>query len=232
MSSFVEETRSIDDCLNFVAEKLGFPWDVPSREECVMDALLARSAADVPSPEPYPPFTRSMRDGYALNHANTVGSSASSPVFLRLAGEVAMGSAPSFKLAWDEAASIPTGGMLPEGADAVVMAENTSVSGGWVEIRSSAQRGENVIGAAEEIAAGDILLHRGEAIGSSMPGLLATFGITSVSVMDIRVRVISTGDEIVPAGMSPLPNCSIRDADTFIVQSILRNMGCGRSHTE
>ena len=67
MSGFVEKARSIDDCLNFVAEKLCFPWDVPSREECLIDALGARSASDVTSPEPYPPFTRSMRDGYALN---------------------------------------------------------------------------------------------------------------------------------------------------------------------
>ena len=225
MSGFVEKARPIDDCLNFAAEKLGFPWDVPSREARVMDALGERSAADVTSPEPYPPFTRSLRDGYALNHANTIGSSSSSPFFLKLAGKVGMGSAPSFKLAWDETAAIPTGGMLPESADAVVMAENTSVSGDWVEIRSSVQRGENVISAGEEIAAGDILLRKGEAIGSSMPGLLATFGITSVSVMDIRIGVISTGDEIVPAGVSPLPDGSIRDANTFIAQSVLRKYG-------
>jgi molybdopterin molybdotransferase len=225
MSGFVEETRSIDGCLNFVSDILGFPWDVPCREESVMDALYSRSSADVLSCEPYPPFTRSIRDGYALDHANTVGASASSPVFLKLAGEVAMGSAKSLKLAEGEAASIPTGGMLPDGADSVVMAENTSFSGGWLEIRSPVQRGENVISAGEEISSGDILLRKGEMIDKSVPGLLAAFGITSVSVMDMRIGVISTGDEIVPAGTPRLPDGFIRDANAFALQSILKRYG-------
>jgi molybdopterin molybdotransferase len=136
-----------------------------------------------------------------------------------------MGSAPSFKLAGDEAAPIPTGGMLPVGADSVVMEENVSVSGDWVEIRSSAQRGENVISAAEEIGIGDILLRKGEMMDKFAPGLLAAFGIVTVGVMDIRIGVISTGDEIVPAETPRLPNGFIRDANTFTVQSILKGYG-------
>ncbi|MDR1020178.1 MAG: molybdopterin molybdotransferase MoeA [Synergistaceae bacterium] len=225
MSGFVEETTSIDDCLSLAARSLGFPWNAKSRRVGVEDALYARSAEDMIAPEPYPPFTRSLRDGYALNHAASVGASASSPVFLSLAGEIYMGESPSFELASGEAASIPTGGMLPRGADSVVMAENTSVSGGWVEIRSSVQRGLNVMTAAEEIARGDVLLRRGETISESTPGLLATFGITAVNVMDIRAGLIATGDEIVPAGASPLPTGFIRDANTFIIQSALKRYG-------
>jgi molybdopterin molybdotransferase len=115
--------------------------------------------------------------------------------------------------------------MLPDGADAVVTAEDTSVSGDCVEIRSPAQRGENVIGAAEEIAVGDVLLRRGEMIGCSTPGLLAAFGITSVDVADIRIGVISTGDEIVPAGTPRVPDGCVRDADAFLIQSILKRYG-------
>jgi molybdopterin molybdotransferase len=225
MSGFVEETRSVENCLDFVSENLGFPWNVPSRVECVMDALHLRSAADVMSPEPYPPFARSTRDGYAVDHANTVGASAGSPVFLKLAGEIFMRSAPSFKLASNETASIPTGGMLPDGADAVVTAENTSVSGDWVEIRSPAQRGENVIGASEEIAIGDVLLHRGETIDCSTPGILAAFGITTADVTDIRIGVISTGDEIVPADTPLMPDACVRDVDSFLIRSILKRYG-------
>jgi molybdopterin molybdotransferase len=222
MSGFVEEARSIDECVSFVAENLGFPWDTRSREADVDGAFFARSAADVRAPEPYPPFTRSLRDGYALDHANTVGASASSPVFLRLAGEVVMGSAPPFELAGDEAAAIPTGGMLPAGADSVVMIEDTSLAGGWVEIRSPVQRGGNVMCSAEETARGDILLRKGEMIDA---GVLATFGISSVRVVDVKVGVISTGDEILPAGASPLPMGFIRDANTPIVRSALRRYG-------
>jgi molybdopterin molybdotransferase len=136
-----------------------------------------------------------------------------------------MGSAPSIRLAMDETVSIPTGGMLPDGADSVVMAENTSLSGGWVEIRSPVRRGENVLSAAEEIASGDILLRKGEMIDRAVPGLLASFGITSVSVIDMRVGVISTGDEIVPAETPRLQNGSIRDANTSTVKSILKRYG-------
>jgi molybdopterin molybdotransferase len=225
MFGFVEEARSIDDCLDFAADRLGFPWEVSSRTERATDALCAISSVDVPSPESYPPFSRSMRDGYALDHSNTVGASANSPVFLKLAGEVAMGSVPPFKLAADETASVSTGGMLPDGSDSVVMLENASISGGWVEIRSPAQRGENVTGAAEEIAIGDILLRKGDMIDISVPGLLAAFGITSISVMDIRIGVISTGDEIVPTETPRLKNGAIRDTNTSTVQSILKLYG-------
>jgi molybdopterin molybdotransferase len=225
MSGFVEETMSIDDCLSFTAKGLGFPWDARSRRVGVEDALYARSSEDVTAPEPYPPFTRSLRDGYAVNHASTVGARANSPVFLRQVGEVSMGEAPSFELAQGEAASIPTGGMLPRGSDSVVMVENTSVSGGWVEIRSSAQRGLNVMMAAEEIERGDVLLRKGGTIDRSVPGLLAAFGISAVNVMDTRVGVISTGDEVVPVGTSLLPMGFIRDANTSIIQSTLKRYG-------
>jgi molybdopterin molybdotransferase len=79
--------------------------------------------------------------------------------------------------------------------------------------------------AAEEISGGDILLRRGEMIDRSVPGLLAAFGITTVSIMDICVGVISTGDEIVPAETPRLPKGFIRNTNTSIIQALLKRYG-------
>jgi molybdopterin molybdotransferase len=228
MSGFVEEVRPIDDCLGFVSEALGFPWKLGERTAGLSDALFARSSRDILAKEPSPPFTRSLRDGYAIDHSLSTGASPSSPVFLRLAGEVAMGETPSFSLFGEEAASIMTGGMLPGGVDAVVMIEDTAVSGGWVEVRRSVQRGENLAREGEEIACGDVLVRAGEMIGCPAQGLLGTFGISELSVIDAKIGVISTGDEIVPVD-SPAPPGFIRDANTGIIRSLLKTYGWSSS---
>lgn len=225
MSGFVEEVRPIGDCLQIVSEALAFPWDVERRSLPLEEAVFLRAADDIRAKESVPPFTRSLRDGYALGHANTVGASSGAPVFLRLGGEVEMGCVPDFALGPDEVAAIPTGGMIPEGADAVVMLEDTAEAGGWIEIRKSVQRGESLIFAGEDIAEGDVLLRRGERIGAGLPGLLSSLGITRVDVADVKIGVISTGDEIVPADTpSPAPG-TIRDANAYIVQSTLKQYG-------
>ncbi|MDR3331481.1 MAG: molybdopterin molybdotransferase MoeA [Synergistaceae bacterium] len=225
MADFVEEVRPIDECVNFVADSLSFPWKVRERKVDLCAALFMRSSRDVRAGEPSPPFTRSLRDGYALSHSITTGASPGSPIFLKVRGEVVMGEAPTFALFADEAAFIPTGGMVPDGADAVVMLEDTEAAGGVVELRRAVQRGENLIFIGEEIAPGDILLSAGEMIDCSIPGILGTFGIFSVDVVDLKIGVISTGDEILPIDASPLPIGSIRDANTYSVQSLLRRYG-------
>ncbi|MDR3354069.1 MAG: molybdopterin molybdotransferase MoeA [Synergistaceae bacterium] len=224
MSGFVEEIRPIDDCLEAASKSLGFPWDVKERRVSLQDALGARSSRDIRAPEPYPPFTRSLRDGYALDHSNTIGASAASPVFLRMAGEVMMGEEPSFELSGEETAAIPTGGILPNGADAVVMIEDTTVSCGWVEVRKAVQRNENLVCKGEEVAVGDVLIKNGDLIGCAVPGMLGSFGISEADVQDVKIGIISTGDEIVPVSESP-PVGFIRDANTNIIQSVLRRYG-------
>jgi molybdopterin molybdotransferase len=136
-----------------------------------------------------------------------------------------MGLPPDFAISREEAAAIPTGGMIPDGADAVVMLEDAAIAGDWVEIRAAVQRGENLIFSGEEIAAGDTLLSRGEMIDCAVPGLLSTLGIASVHVVDSIVGVISTGDEIVPAETRPLPIGAIRDANSYIIRSVLEKYG-------
>jgi molybdopterin molybdotransferase len=137
-----------------------------------------------------------------------------------------MGAAPNFELNDSEtAASMPTGGMMPEGADAVVMIEDTAPAGDWIEVRRAVQRGENVAFAGEEVQPGEVILRSGERISRAALGTLAAFGVTRVKTFDLRVGVISTGDEVVGAEVSPLPLGCVRDANSHITVSVLREYG-------
>ncbi|MDR3255373.1 MAG: molybdopterin molybdotransferase MoeA [Synergistaceae bacterium] len=225
MSGFVEEVKPIDECLNIASASLGFPWEVMTHELKLENSLSFRVASEIQSREQSPPFTRSLRDGYAVKSADTAGASQGSPVFLKISGEVATGMKPDFEISRETAAPIPTGGMLPDGADAVVMLEDTEKAGGWVEIRSSVQRGESLAFAGEEIEIGDVLIAKGEMIDCSILGLLAAFGVASVDVLDLKIGIISTGDEITPVGMTTLQPGFIRDANTYIVRSALKKYG-------
>jgi molybdopterin molybdotransferase len=225
MSGFVEKVKSIDDCLDMAAASLGFPWEIQSRSISLDESFLTRAARDIASGEMLPPFTRSLRDGYAVRHSDTTGASPGSPVFLRLSGEVSMGNAPGFAVLREEAASIPTGGMMPEGADAVVMAEDTELSGEWIEVRAPVQRGENLVSAGEDVKRGEVLIHRGELIDAQTQGLLAASGVWKLESVDIKIGVLSTGDEIAPVSAASLPCGSVRDVNNHVIRSLLRRYG-------
>ncbi|MDL2263382.1 molybdopterin molybdotransferase MoeA [Synergistaceae bacterium OttesenSCG-928-I11] len=225
MAGFVEEVTPISECLDRVTEALRFPWTVSAKTLPLSEAVSLRAARTIRSEENNPPFTRSLRDGYAVDHRFTTGASSGAPVFLRMAGEIFMGAKPVFSLGAEEVASIPTGGMMPDGADAVVMLEDTADAGKWIEVRKAVQRGENIVVSGEDIAVGDVVASRGDTIDCALPGMLSTLGFTEIDVIDLRIAVISTGDEIVSAGTSPLPLGFVRDANTDIVRSTLRQYG-------
>lgn len=225
MSGFIKEVKPLGECLNIVSEALDFPWKIQSRVEDIQKSFLSRAACDVVSRENLPAFTRSLRDGYALNHINTAGASSGAPVFLRVVGDIGMGETPSFSLAEDEAAAIPTGGMLPQGADSVIMIEDTAPAGDWVELRKAVQRGENLMFCGEDVSSGERVIERGELLDISRISLLAALGITELNVADLKIGVLSTGDEILPAETSPLPYGYVRDANACIIQSLMKQYG-------
>lgn len=225
MAGFVQEVRSIEDCITHVVKSLSLPWQFGGNETLLQDAVTTRALAPILSPVAHPPFTRSLRDGYALRHADTVGASPSSPVFLRVKGDVAMGEAPRAAVGPEELAGISTGGVLPEGADAVVMLEDTALAGEWVEVRHAVQRGENLLYAGEDVAKGEVLVERGDLIDIASCGLLATAGIESVKTLALRIGILSTGDEIRPVSERFLPPGCIRDANASILNAALRRYG-------
>lgn len=184
-------------------------------------------AEDISSAEDLPAFSRSTVDGYAVSSSDTFGASESLPSYLNLTYEVSMGEMPSFVVEKGTAAKIPTGGMLPSGADAVVMLENAQVSdGGLIEVLRPVAPGENVITAGEDLRKGEFLLKEGSLL---MPHHIAAFagiGVTKVEVYERpRVSIISTGDEIVDADSSPGPG-EVRDINSYNLAGLIIQCGC------
>lgn len=205
----------------------------PSRrtepETVSLETGLGRVAAtSITSPDDLPGFARSAVDGYAVQAADTFGASAALPLQLRLAGAVEMGLGPATSVEAGTTASIPTGGALPAGADAVVMVERSNPSGAdSVEILQAVAPGEAVVRADEDVSAGDELIAAGRVLRPEHLGLLAAAGISSFAVFARpRVTILSTGDELVPPDTArPAPG-QIRDA-TASALSALVHVGGG-----
>ncbi|NPB09450.1 MAG: molybdopterin molybdotransferase MoeA [Thermodesulfobacteria bacterium] len=192
------------------------------------DLLRARGrflAEDLISPEDLPSFSRATMDGYAVRAKDTFGARENEPVILNLAGEILMGQTPERPLQPGEAVRIATGGMLPEGADAVVMVEYTEEIGPLVEIRRPVAPGENVIQKGEDIRAGEIVFPRGTRLTTGRLGVLSGLGLVRVKVhRRPRVGIISTGDELVPPEESPPPG-KIRDINSYTLAAGVEEAG-------
>jgi molybdopterin molybdotransferase len=183
-------------------------------------------AEDVQASHALPPFSRSSVDGYAVRAADTYGASASLPAYLRLAGEVPMGAATTLAVTQGSAALVHTGGMMPSGADAVVMVEDTQVSlPGEIEVLRPAAPGENVLRLGEDVQAGETILLRGARLRAQEIGGLMALGHTSVRVVRApRVAILSTGDEVVPPDSEPLPG-QVRDINTYTLAAVVAQAG-------
>lgn len=191
-------------------------------EECYGGIL----ASDIISPEDLPAFSRSTVDGYAVNSSDTFGASEISPAYIAVKYEVKMGIAPDFTVKSLESSVIPTGGMLPEGTDAVVMLEHAqTVSDNMIEVTRPAAPGENVIQKGEDIKRNEIIFRKGEKLRAQDIGALAGVGLKEAVVYKKPlVSVISTGDEIVPHDI-PVSFGQIRDINTFTLTGLINGAG-------
>lgn len=203
--------------------------DPPSlgREDLgLLDALGRVLALDVTAPEDVPAHARSTVDGYAVIAQDTFGASESQPAFLQLVEEIATGSAPRKPLRRGQVSAIPTGGVLPRGADACVMLEHTDrMDEHTVLVQKTAAPGENVVQPGEDVRRDETLLLAGRSLTPYDLGALAALGLTSVAVVRRpRVAVISTGDEVVPPSVSPAPG-EVRDINTYTLASALLTHG-------
>jgi molybdopterin molybdotransferase len=189
-------------------------------------ALGRVTAADVTAPHPLPPFRRTTVDGWAVRAADTYGASESLPAYLRLVGESPMGAAPNFAVGPGECALIHTGGMLPEGADAAVMVEQSQVvSAGEVEILRAAALGENVLEVGEDVAAGAVVIPAGRRLRAAEIGGLMALGLVRVAaVARPRVAILSSGDEIVEPEVEPGPG-QVRDVNAYTLSALVESCG-------
>src|SRR4051812_22574048 len=177
-----------------------------------------------------PPFDRSSVDGFALRAADATGATEAAPRRFRLNAEVlACGVAPAIEAAPGTATAIATGGVVPRGADAVVMIEQTALEegeGGPVMLLSrAAAPGQCIAFAGSDIARGEALLRAGTPVTSREIGMLAAAGLAEIPVVRRpRVAVISTGDELVPPG-APLPPGGIYDSNAAILCAAVAEHG-------
>jgi len=173
-------------------------------------------AEDIESDVDLPDFSRAIMDGFAVRAASTFGASDGNPAYLNVPRAIAMGEIPSFSIGPGEAARISTGGMLPEGADSVVMIEHTdAIDETTIEVYKSVAPGQHMVAIGEDIEKDRTILFRGQQLRPQETGLLAAFGRSSVRVFRKPViGIISTGDEIVPVHESPAVG-KIRDINAY-----------------
>lgn len=225
MAGFVREVTPRLEAVEIVSQRLSFPWKTGERSVSLEDAAGLRLASPLYAEMPYPPYTRSLRDGFAVQSRDVVAATPGTPTFLRKTGEVAMGEISSLSVRMGEAVAIPTGAALPLGADAVVMLEDTESSGDWIEVRRGVQSGDNIVSQGEEIAAGKKLLDRGDLVDFRTIGLLSTLGVTSVNAIDLKINILSTGDEIASVETRELPPGKIRDVNGWTTRALLARYG-------
>ena len=195
-------------------------------EEVALDEAFGRVLAqDVVSNVDVPSFDRSNYDGYAVRAADTWGAREENPRRLKLSDEIlATGVVPEGEVAPGQATLIATGGMLPRGADAVVMVEHTETDGGQLVVNRAVTPGFGISFAASDVTAGETVLRRGEILSSRETGVLAAVGAQEVTVWrKPKVAIISTGDEIIPPGQPMRPGL-VYDSNAQILADAVREL--------
>jgi molybdopterin molybdotransferase len=205
-----------------------------------LDRILGRAAT---ARHQLPTFVRSTVDGYAVQARDTHGASQGLPAYLDVVAEVPMGTRAGFVLDAGQAALVHTGGMVPDGADAVVMLEHTGTTGGaafaaagaaplqsgfevfTIEVYRPAANGENCIQPGEDVQAGQTILPAGHALRPQDLGGLLAVGITEVeAARPPRVAIISQGDEVVAPEQEPAPG-QVRDINSYTLAGLVRRAG-------
>jgi molybdopterin molybdotransferase len=183
-------------------------------------------AEDIIADDDLPDFPRAIVDGYAVQGASTFGSSEGNPAYLTVTGSIAMGESPGLTIGPGEAAQIATGGMLPLGADSVVMIEHTeAIDDTTIEVYRSVAPGQNMIAIGEDIKKQARVIKQGQTIRPQETGLLAALGKQTVAVYQKPViGIISTGDEIIPVNETPSRG-QIRDINTYTLSGLIDQAG-------
>ena len=183
-------------------------------------------AEDIIAQSPLPEFPRATMDGYAVYSASTFGASESNPALLSVVDTIEMGKTSKHPIQKGEAARISTGGMLPEGADCVVMIEHTEIIDNYtIEVYKSAAPLQHMMEPGEDIYKGQHLIKCGTKLKSSSIGLLSALGLYQIKVYKKPcIAIISTGDELVPIHENP-PSGKIRDINSYSLSALIQELG-------
>jgi len=198
---------------------------LPPERVKLLSSLGRVLAEDVYSSFDIPNFDRAAMDGYAVIARDTTSASPNHPVTLKVVDEAPAGFEVRSSIASGEAIGIMTGAILPKGADAVVMVEDTRLEGNEVRIFRSVKEGENVGFSGEDVRKGEMVLSRGTLIRPQEVGMLASLGKTEVYVVRRpKVAIISTGSELTEPG-EPLKKGKVYDSNSFALFSQV--ISCG-----
>ncbi|MEX0790924.1 MAG: gephyrin-like molybdotransferase Glp [Actinomycetota bacterium] len=201
---------------------------IPSPRAVVVpleDAFGCVLAAEMRAPADLPAFPSSAMDGFAVRSCDLAGAAIGAPVELVMAGEVRMGFAPGSEVAQGCAVAVPTGGMMPAGADTVVPVEDCLVEGGVVRIETPSRPGRNIRPAGEDLLAGEELVRAGSRLGAADLGALAAAGAAEVRVFPRpRVVIFSTGNELVEGGRQARHG-QIHESNSFMLRGLVRQAG-------
>ncbi|MCL2549304.1 MAG: molybdopterin molybdotransferase MoeA [Symbiobacteriaceae bacterium] len=188
-------------------------------------ALGMALAEPVRSPRHIPPFARATMDGYAVQAADTYGASETASQMITLCGQIAMGEAPQHILQPGETMQIATGGMLPTGADAVVMLEYTELLGDQLLIQRPVAPGENTTQPGEDLRQDQEVLTVGHILTAADIGLCASLGYCQLDCFTRpRVAIFSTGDELLSPGEEYQPGM-IYDSNGSMLHALCQSIG-------
>jgi molybdopterin molybdotransferase len=193
----------------------------------IRDAAGRVAAAEITARVSVPHFDRAAMDGYAVVGESTFGATAYAPVELRIVGESRPGKPHSGAIARGEAVRITTGAPVPAGADAVLMAENASETEdrSVVRVSEAIAPGKHVGRVGEDVPAGSSVLARGRRLRAQDVGLLASVGIAEISaIRRPSVRILITGDELLPPGSTPRGACIV-DSNSLVISELARRDG-------
>jgi molybdenum cofactor synthesis domain-containing protein len=215
--TFEEARKKIDE--HFKPVFLG------EEEAVLLEAYNRVLSEDVVSTLDIPPFNRATVDGYAVKAEDTFGGDENKPAKLKVSGSVNIGESSNVKVAKGDAVEIVTGAPIPEGADAVVMVEDTEREDDGLNVFAAITQGENVMKKGSDLKKGAVVLKKGQVLGSSEIGVLAALGLTKVQVLKIpMVAVISTGAEVTEPGKPLLPG-KIYDINAYSISTAVIESG-------
>ncbi len=213
----LDEARAEIDNLKF--EPLG------TEEVPLLEAHCRVLAENVASTMDIPPFDRSTVDGFAVVAEDTFGADEKNPVKLAVCGVVNIGELPEIRVSTGRVAEIVTGAPIPEGANAVVMVEDTERGGDRLNVFSVVTRGENVMKKGSDVKNGATVLETGQVLGAREIGVLAAIGMEKVRVFHVpRVAVLSTGGEVAEPGRE-LPPGKIFDINAYSLSAAVFECG-------
>jgi molybdopterin molybdotransferase len=192
----------------------------------IKTALHRFIAEEIVAPANLPGFNRSTMDGYAIRAEDSFGATDNLPSYLKIIGEIKMGIKPEFKIYPGETVKISTGGMLPEGVNAVMMVEYTEqIDDTTLEVRRTISPWENVVREDEDLKKGESILRKGHRLRPQDIGVLAGIGKTYIKIYKKpKIAIISTGNEIIPAEGEPRIG-QIRDINSYTLGVCIEEAG-------